>query len=149
VGDRGAVAVVLFTMFAAGVMAAAPLTGAIPGDRLPQGSDVFGPLPRALAGVASGGGALVVIGGAVWSAWRFRRGRMVWANVLIATGTLVTGASGLFNSVLDEMEAFAVTLVVGISLIFAGFLVATAARRVTEDELLQSPAERLAGEASR
>jgi uncharacterized membrane protein HdeD (DUF308 family) len=31
--------------------------------------------------------------------------------------------------VLDEMEAFAVTLVVGITLIFAGFLVATAARR--------------------
>ncbi|MCA1692898.1 MAG: hypothetical protein LC733_12135, partial [Actinobacteria bacterium] len=43
---------------------------------------------------------------------------------LIALGTLVLGTGGLFNSVLDEMEAFAVTLVVGITLIFAGFLLA-------------------------
>lgn len=35
------------------------------------------------------------------------------------------GAGGLFNSVLDAMEAFAVTLLVGITLLFAGFLVAT------------------------
>jgi hypothetical protein len=52
---------------------------------------------------------------------------MMWANVLIATGTLVTGASGLLNSVLGAMEAFAVTLVAGITIIFAGFLVAAAA----------------------
>ncbi len=45
--------------------------------------------------------------------------------MLIAAGTLVLGAGGLFNSVLDEMEAFAVTLLVGIALLFAGFLVAT------------------------
>jgi hypothetical protein len=47
---------------------------------------------------------------------------------LIAVGTLVLGAGGLFNSVLDAMEAFAVTLLVGIALLFAGFLLATAPR---------------------
>jgi hypothetical protein len=72
-----------------------------------------------------------------WRFWRGRRtapargpaGRLAGANVLIATGTLVLGAGGLFNSVLDAMEAFAVTLLVGIALVFAGFLVATSSPR--------------------
>jgi hypothetical protein len=53
----------------------------------------------------------------------------VGANLLIAAGTLVLGAGGLFNSVLDAMTAFAVTLLVGITLLFAGFLLATARPR--------------------
>ena len=48
----------------------------------------------------------------------------MWANVVIAAGTLVLGASGLLNSVLGEMEAFAVTLAVGVSILYAGFLLA-------------------------
>jgi hypothetical protein len=123
-GDRWAAAVVVLTAFAAGVVGVAPLTGPIPRHALPRGSEVFGPLPRVLAATASGAGALVVIGGAVWSAWRLRRGRMLWANLLIAVGTSVTGASGLLNSVLGQMNAFAVTLLVGITVIFGGFLVA-------------------------
>jgi hypothetical protein len=87
-------------------------------------------LPRVLAAVASGGGALVLLGGAVWSAWRARRARgpgtRVLGNGLIATGTLVLGASGLLNSVLDEMTAFAVALAAGLCVLFAGFLVVTA-----------------------
>ena len=138
-GDRWTVVVMLGSAFAAGVLAVAPVEGALPADRLPQGSDVFGALPRILAAVASGVGATVVLAGAVWSAWRFWRdrrfapsgkpvARLAGANVLIASGTLVLGAGGLFNSVLDEMEAFAVTLLVGIVLLFAGFLLATTAR---------------------
>ena len=137
--DRWAVVVTLGSAFAAGVLAVAPLDGPIPADRLPQGSDVFGPLPRILAALASGVGATVVLAGAVWSAWRLWRdrrsgpserpaARLAGANVLIAAGTLVLGAGGLFNSVLDEMEAFAMTLLVGIVLLFAGFLIATTAR---------------------
>ena len=125
-GDRAAVAVALAACFAAGVVLAAPVHHHIRPDRLPQGSQVFGALPRVLAAVASGGGALVVFGGAAWSARRHRRGPRLWANVLIAAGTLILSASGLLNSVLDEMEAFAVTLAVGISVVYAGFLVATA-----------------------
>jgi hypothetical protein len=126
-GDRAAVGVVVFAAFAAGVVVSAPFRAPVPAETLPRGSEVFGPLPRVLAGLASSAGALVVVGGAALSARRYRRGPMMWANVLIATGTLVTGASGLLNSVLGAMEAFAVTLVVGITIIFAGFLVAAAA----------------------
>ena len=118
--------------FAGGVVAVAPFTAAIPSGELPRGSEVFGALPRVLVAAASGAAAIVIVGGAVWSAWRFRRGRMLWSNVLIATGTLITGASGLFNSVLDEMDAFSVSLLVGVAVLFAGFLVGTAAPRRQE-----------------
>ena len=136
-GDRWAAGVALVGAFAAGVLAVAPLRGEVPAHRLPQGSEVFGPLPRALAAVASAGGALVVLGGAVWSAWRLRTGagrsqpgagRLALANGLIALGTLVLGASGLLNSVLGEMEGFAVTLTAGITILFVGFLVTNPGR---------------------
>ena len=125
--DACAVAVVVLFAFSAGVIAVAPFTAPLPRHELARGSEVFGPLPRVLAASASGIGALVVLAGAVWSAARVRTARMVAANALIAAGTVVTGASGLLNSVLDEMDGFAVTLVAGICLIFAGFLVATSA----------------------
>ncbi|MBW3614348.1 MAG: hypothetical protein KY439_03445 [Actinobacteria bacterium] len=125
-GDRVAAVVSLGCAFAAGVVLFSPLTGPIPRDELVRGSQVFGPAPRILAAVASGLGALTIFAGAVWSAWRHRRGRLVAANALIALGTLVLSASGLLNSVLGEMDAFAVTLVAGITVIFAGFLLATA-----------------------
>ena len=124
-GDQWAAIVSLLSAFAAGVVLSAPLLAPIPPDELVQGSDVFGPLPRVLAAVCSGVAALVIFGGAAWSAWRYRRGPMLWANVLIAAGTLVLSSSGLFNSILGEMDAFAVSLAVGITVIFAGFLVAT------------------------
>ena len=124
-GDRWAAAICLVSAFAAGVVLVAPFTGPIPTDRLPQGSEVFGPAPRILAAVGSGVAALVVVGGALWSAWKQRTPRYVLSNLLIASGTLVTGASGILNSVFDEMTGFAVALAVGITLLFAGFLVAT------------------------
>lgn len=130
-GDRTALGIIAFAFFAGGVVASAPAHAIVNGTKLPQGSDVFEALPRVLAAVASGGGALVVLGGAVWSAWKLRttqRHRM-WANVVIAGGTLVLGASGLLNSLLGQMEAFAVTLAVGVSILYAGFLLAVTPRR--------------------
>ncbi len=50
-------------------------------------------------------------------------------NGLIVAGALVLSWGGLLNSVLDEMTGFAVSLLVGISLIFAGALTATGVRR--------------------
>jgi hypothetical protein len=128
-GDITAVVVALACAFAAGVVLVEPLRAVLPAEGIPQGSDVFGAAPRVLAAVGSGVGALTILAGAVWSAVRYRRGRMLWSNVLIATGTLVLSSSGLLNSVLDEMDGFAVTLVAGISIVFAGFLVAAGGRR--------------------
>jgi hypothetical protein len=134
-GRPATVAVHAFALFAAGVLTVAPLTGAIPGDRLPQGSEVFGPLPRVLAAVGSALPATVIVVGAVLSAVRLARRRstrrLAAANVLIAAGTIVLGAGGVLNSVMDEMDGFAVSLVVGIVLLFAGFLLTNQPRRAT------------------
>jgi hypothetical protein len=145
-GRRGAVAVAVGVAFAAGVIAIAPLTGDVPENRLPKGSEVFGVLPRALAAIASGGGAAVVLGGAVWSGWRLRFGARFWSNMLVALGTIVLSASGLLNSVLGEMEAFSVTLLAGVILIFAGFVVGTltVVPGVTEATLAQTGVRRAA-----
>ena len=122
---------------------AAPLTGSIVSDVLPQGKEVFGPGPRIAAAVGSGVAALVIIGGAIWSAWRlfhaWRAGadtrstrtgapslrRLAIANLIIATGTLILSAGGILNSVMNEMDGFAISLVAGISVIFVGFLLTT------------------------
>lgn len=147
-GDAWAAVVALFAAFAAGVLTMAPFTASVPRDTLPQGSEVFGALPRIMAAVASGVGATVIILGAVWSAWRFRRGRMLWANVLIALGTTITGMSGLLNSVMDEMDGFAITLTVGITVIFAGFLVAASGAATATDDQRLRPVKPGAGAAA-
>lgn len=129
VARTAAFATVVAVAFGAGVVLAAPLRAPVPSDALPQGSEVFGAFPRVLAALASSLGATVLLGGAVWSAVRLvrRRGpaerRLAAANGCIAAGTLVLSAGGLFNSVLGEMDAFAVTLVAGVVLLFVGFLV--------------------------
>ena len=134
VGDRVRTALVLFTGLGLGVMLAAPIHGAIAADRIPVGKDVFGALPRALAGVGSGLGAFVVFGGAAWSAVRFARarrpgsGRLAGGNGLIALGTLVLASGGLLQGIVGSDEAFALTLAVGIAVIYAGFAVASGAR---------------------
>lgn len=140
-GDRVRTWLVLLSGFAAGVVLTAPARIAIDGGELPTGKEVFGVLPRVLAAVGSGVAALVIIIGALWSAWRVARhrspsidgtrriaapGRLVGGNVLIAVGTLVLSASGTLAGRLGKDRAFAVTLLVGIVVLFAGFLVATA-----------------------
>jgi len=133
--DRISAVVVIACTFAAGVVAASPITGTFVADELPRGSDVFGAGPRVAAAVASSVGALVVIAGSAWSMVRLLRSNAPGArrgaagNGLIVAGALVLSYGGLLNSVLDEMTGFAVSLLVGISLIFAGALTATGTRR--------------------
>ena len=140
--------------FAAGVILVAPMHAPVPTDELPQGSDLFGPLPRILAAVGSGLGAVVIVGGALWSAWRLlaarrattARGRAeAWngrrlaiGNVVIATGTLILSASGTVAGRLGKDRAFALTLVLGITVLFAGFLIATPGRPPAAARLLRS-----------
>jgi hypothetical protein len=156
--------VALVSAFAAGVLVVAPLEGPVPSDDLPKGSDLFGPLPRILAAVCSGAAAVVIFAGAVWSIVQLRRGRprgaagaatdprrLVAGNILIAAGTLTLSASGTLNARLGAETAFAVTLLVGVSLLFAGFLVATTTRAPAPApvELAEHPPEHLAGQALR
>jgi hypothetical protein len=123
----------VFTGFATGVMLTTPVHGTFSGTAIPVGSEHFGALPRALAGIGSGVGATVVLAGAVWSAIRFARqrnergaSRLMTSNILIATGTLILASGGLLQGFVGKDEAFALSLALGIVVIYIGFVVASA-----------------------
>jgi hypothetical protein len=148
-GRRVRAVLVFASGLAAGVLLTAPMTRDVAGSAtIPVGKEVFGVFPRVLAAVGSGLGALVVFGGAAWSAVRFARaargraamprpggpppGRMAAANVLIALGTLVLSGGGTLQGLLGHDEAFTLTLATGIAVIYAGFLVAASPESVSD-----------------
>ena len=141
-GDRVRIWMIGLSGAAVGVTLVAPMTWTdVAGDEMPQGSELFDAAPRAFAAVGSGVAALVIIVGALWSVGRTIRGRVpalsgatrqvsnaarhTVANVMIAVGTLVLSASGSFAGRLGEDRAFALTLVVGVVILFSGFLIAS------------------------
>lgn len=141
-GDRVRTWLIGLSGAAVGVTLVAPMTWTeVAESEMPQGSALFDAAPRAFAAVGSGVAALVIIIGALWSVGRTIRGRVpalsgatrhvsstarhTIANVLIATGTLVLSASGSFAGRLGEDRAFALTLVIGVVILFSGFLVAS------------------------
>lgn len=145
IGNRCRGWLIFLSGLATGIVMFAPTKAPVRGDELPTGKDVFGVAPRVLAAVFSGVPALIIIGGALWSAWRLLRHRppalpgvtraaaaprrLVLGNVLIAVGTLILSASGTLAGRLGKDRAFAVTLLAGIVVLFAGFLVASASPR--------------------
>jgi len=116
----------------------------VSGHDLPKGSEIFGVAPRVFAAVGSGLAATVILAGSVWSIVRLLRGRtpglsgtrrqvvdparLVGGNALIALGTIVLSASGTLAGRLGEDRAFSVTLLVGVVILFAGFLVSSVRR---------------------
>ena len=121
--------------FAAGVMIATPLLAPLPAEGLPEGREVFGIGPRAMAALGSGLGATVLIAGAVWSAVLLirRRGsiRLALTNAMIAAGTIVLSLGGAFFAEENREVGFGIFLVAGIAILFGGFLV-SATEPVTE-----------------
>jgi hypothetical protein len=121
--DLSLLAVALLSLVAAYAVISVPvdLTAAADSGRgFPNGS-----LARILAGVGSGVGSIVLIGGALWSAWVFLRrrhnGRRAVANVVIAVGVLIVAAGGTvtFTGASGVLE---LANLVGLSVMFAGFL---------------------------
>lgn len=123
VADAGFVLVYLFSVVSTIAVFSYPvdLAAALDSGRGFQDA----PVPRILAGIGSGIGTIVLFGGALRSVWVFLRrghnGRRALANLVIAAGVLIvaaggtatfTGASGLVD----------VTNLVGVSVMFAGFL---------------------------
>jgi hypothetical protein len=145
VGDVVRWWLVLLSGLAAGVVLFAPTRARVSGKDLPTGKNVFGVAPRILAATGSGVAALVIIVGALWSVYRLVRQRqpamrgvhrnatssanLVTGNLLIAVGTLVLSASGTIAGRLGKDTAFALTLLIGIVVLFAGFLVASTTPR--------------------
>jgi hypothetical protein len=135
IGNRVRAGLLVFTGIGIGVMLAAPMHGVIAVNGIPVGKDHFGVLPRVLAGVGSGVGATVVFVGAAWSAVRFARSRrpgsgyLAGGNALIALGTLILSSGGLLQGIVGSDDSFALTLAVGIAVIYGGFVVASGVKR--------------------
>jgi hypothetical protein len=127
-GDVVAAVTVIVVAIGVGVVMGSPFAHplSVAANGIPQGSKLFGAGPRIFAAVGSGVGATAVIVGSVYSALR---GRAALANTLIALGVAANGASGLLNSVVGETRGFVVMLAIGITLLFAGFLIATSTTR--------------------
>lgn len=130
IGRRVQWALVAFSGLAVGTMMSCSIAGPIAGTTIPVGHEVLPVLPRMLAAAGSGIGAIVIIVGAVLSAVRLARQpgaaarRRVGANLLIALGTLILSGGGTIQGVVGKDEAFTISLALGISVIYAGFLVA-------------------------
>lgn len=144
-GDRVRWWLVGLSGAAAGVVLTAPANAVeVSGHDLPKGSEIFDAAPRVFAAVGSGLSATVIFVGSLWSIQRLLRGRtpgtrasarrvaqparLVGGNALIALGTLVLSGSGTLAGRLGEDRAFAVTLLVGVVVLFAGFLVSSVRR---------------------
>jgi hypothetical protein len=137
IGNRVRAGLLVFTGIGIGVMLAAPIHGTIAATGIPVGKDHFDALPRALAGIGSGVGAIVVFVGAAYSAIHFARSRrpgsgyLAGGNALIALGTLILSSGGLLQGIVGSDEAFALTLAVGIAVIYGGFVVASGVSRAS------------------
>lgn len=135
-------ALVALSAFSAGVIAVAPMKRDIIDGEFPAARELFGVLPRIMAAVGSGLPALIIIFGALWSTWRVIKSqnpnlksaaqrnviapaRLAFGNLLVAVGTFVLSASGTVAGRLGKDRAFAITLLVGLCILFIGFLTAS------------------------
>lgn len=142
-GERAArrflVGLIAFFALAAWSTMVAPTIGVIDQIGVPEGSAVFQrgmiddpavppiPSPRTFAAIAGGLGTIVVVGLAASSVWRRRQDpNAVGGNVLIILGTLAPAFGGSLTA-LGEGSAFALSLLVGAALLWAGYRVAARA----------------------
>jgi len=109
------------------VLRGAPMDASALAERLPSGKEVFGAGTAAqhLPQVFSYPAYFILLAGALWSAWRMRghpelRDRFV-GTLLIAVGATIVAAGAAFAAS-GVVVGFIVTLVVGIAVMFGGFL---------------------------
>lgn len=137
-GVRWALYVLLafITAYTIAVVRTAGIDTAALAQDLPSGKEVFGDgtaayrLPQLIAIPAY----LVLVGGTLWSAWRMRgrpelRDRF-WGTLLIAFGATIIAGFGSAFAALGHLASFAISLLVGIALMFIGFLRATRTAQV-------------------
>jgi hypothetical protein len=116
----------------------APIDPAPLAEQLPSGKEVFGdgsPAHR-LPQLISIPSYLILVAGAVWSAWRMRgrpdlRDRFV-GTLLVAGGATITAVAGSAFAAVGNLSAFSLALLAGVAVMFAGFLRATRSRPMPE-----------------
>jgi hypothetical protein len=137
-GVRWALYVLLafITAYTIAVVRTAEIDTAALTQDLPSGKEVFGDgtaahrLPQLIAIPAY----LVLVGGTLWSAWRMRRRPELrdrfWGTLLIAFGATIIAGFGSAFAALGDLAPFSISLLVGIVVMFIGFLRATRTAQV-------------------
>ena len=97
-------------------------------DTIPVQGGLFNVLAILMAALINIVGSVILIGGALWSAYgAWRRGgasSRVLANVLIAAGALIVGGASTLTRVFHVYEVFYVGQAIGVLVMFGGFLAA-------------------------
>jgi hypothetical protein len=121
-------ALVFVTAYTVSVLRGASLDPVALAEELPSGKHVFGDGSAAhrLPQLISIPSYLMLLGGALWSAWRMRgrpelRDRFT-GTLLIALGATMIAGFGSAFAALGYLVAFSVALAAGISVMFLGFL---------------------------
>lgn len=116
----------------------APVDPAALGEQLPSGKEVFGDGSAAhrLPQLISIPSYLILVAGAMWSAWRMRgrpdlRDRFT-GTLLVAAGATITAAAGSAFAAVGNLPAFSLALLAGVAVMFVGFLRATRSRSTHE-----------------
>ncbi|HEY6628078.1 MAG TPA: hypothetical protein VI193_03755 [Acidimicrobiia bacterium] len=139
-GHVMAIALGAFTAIATTLTATVPFANPLPESGVPHEifAEGFGPRLFAIIGGAAGTTILVVL--AVVSILRFWRTnrKIVWGNLLIVAGTLAA-ASGGTGLALGESSAFAVSLLAAVTLIWAGYKVASGRRSTAAAPSVSTP----------
>ncbi|HET9849551.1 MAG TPA: hypothetical protein VFR68_13465 [Candidatus Dormibacteraeota bacterium] len=133
------VLVVLAALGFAGILGATLQTAElqthqVPGaDAIPGQGGAFNVVAILMAALINGIGSLILIGGALWSAYSaWRRGgapSRVVANVLIAAGAFVVAGASTLTRLFHVYEVFYVGQAIGVLVMFGGFLAAQRAPR--------------------
>ncbi len=127
------VALVFLTAYTVAVLRDATFDAHALAQQLPSGKHVFGdgtPAHR-LPQLISIPSYLVLVGGALWSAWRMRgwpelKDRFAGTLAIAIGATLIAGFGSAFAA-LGQLPLFSVSLLVGIAVMFWGFLRASRA----------------------
>lgn len=131
-----AVAVVLVVLSLAGIaliFATHIAPGPLHAGNVEAGTNLVTGPPVVLIAVLNTFGALSVIGGAIYSAWRVwrRQGppRILISNVLIAGGTILASLAGTLARLTGNGGAFWALLAAGFVVLFCGFILTTLSGR--------------------
>ncbi len=122
--DRLAVALVTYVAIAAAFVISAPLLYELAEPNRLSGNVLGWQFVRLFSPLVNLYAVIFLIGGAIWSAWRYwRRGdasSRVLGNILIAVGAILPGVGGGFARA-GVVEVLYVTELIGLLLIWAGY----------------------------
>ena len=128
-GNVMAILLGAFTAISITLTTTVPFANPLPASGVPD--DIFAPGfgPRLFAAIGGGLGATILVILAVVSIARFwkKSRHLVWGNLLIVAGTFAAAAGGT-DLAFGEGSVFALSLLVAVTLIWAGYRVASGGR---------------------